>query len=259
MATDMETVFGERPVWEAEPVEADTGDAGRNSYVVKAGDTGIAIARAYGIKWQSIVTANSLSEPFVLRIGQRLIIPQGQPAAAPDIEARAASFRLDIDDILTGGEPAQSSGAADTTPQPGMSTPLPPSIAVREPSNFTGNFIWPVKGNLIARFGPVSEGQINQGIEISTGPAEPIRASSDGVVAFVGNNVAGYGGMILIRHGQGWITAYGRAARTTVTRGQSIKRGEIIGYTGTGSGPQLHFEMRQQRKPVDPLKHLPPA
>ncbi len=309
METDMETVFGERPVWEAEPVEADASPVSGSSYVVKpgdtlssigersgagldaiaqangikppyplrvgqqlqipagryhrveAGDTGIAIARAYGISWQSIISANSLAEPFLLRVGQRLIIPGSPAGSSPstDMETRAASFRLDIDDILTGGEPAQDLASEATSPLPVPTAPLPPTVAVREPGSFSGKFIWPINGNIVGRFGPVSEGQINQGIEIATGPAEPIRASADGVVAFVGNNVAGYGGMILVRHGSGWITAYGRAARTTVTRGQSIKRGETIGYTGTGSGPQLHFEMRQQRKPVDPLKYLPPV
>ncbi len=257
LETDMDTVFDERPVWEDRPVQADNASAERDIHMVKPGDTGIAIARAYAVPWSRIVEANGLSDPFILSVGQRIRIPGAETPSEQTLEARAAAFKLDIEDILTGGEPAQG-GQAAALPAP-SDRPLPAGIAVGEPSRFTGGFIWPARGVLATRFGPAGEGEVNQGIEISTAPTAPIRASSDGVVAFVGNNVAGYGGMILIRHGNGWITAYGRAASTTVTRGQTVKRGDIIGATGNGTGPKLYFEMRKSRVPVDPLKQLPPA
>ncbi len=303
----MDTVAGERPVWEAKPATAQATPITSGTYIVQSGDTlsrigersgagtaiiakanglsppyalqvgqqltipegryhrvqagesGIAIARAYAVPWDSIIAANGLSEPFLLKVGQRLAIPGKASVADQSAEARAASFKLDIEDILTGGEPAQSEVVARSQPELSPKTPLPPGIAVSEPDRFGGTFGWPVHGNVITRFGPVSEGEINQGIEIATAAAAPIRASSDGIVAFVGNNVANFGGMILIKHGDGWITAYGRAARTTVTRGQSVKRGDIIGTTGFGSEPKLHFEIRQRRTPVDPMSKLPPA
>jgi murein DD-endopeptidase MepM/ murein hydrolase activator NlpD len=249
LETDMDLLFDERPVWEQAPVTDDGALGGDGVHIVKAGDTGIGIARAYGVPWSVIIDANGLSEPYILRIGQKLIVspPASASNDAPTMEARASAFKLDIDDILTGGEPAQAG------------RPVPAGVAVGEPNRFTGGFVWPTQGNLVTRFGPADEGVINQGIEIATGPAAPIRASSDGVVAFVGNNVGGLGGTILIRHGNGWITAYGRAARTTVTRGQSVKRGEIIGATGSGTAPKLYFEMRKGRVPTDPLKQLPPV
>lgn len=223
---------------------------------VTAGETGIAIARAYAVPWSSIVAANKLSEPFALQVGQRLEIPNLARTAEQSLEARAAAFKLDIDDILTGGEPALTDSRLATSGAERPKSPLPPQIAVVEPGSFSGQFGWPAAGRVIARFGPVGEGQVNEGIEIATGPAAPIRASAEGVVAFVGNNVAGYGGMILIRHGAGWISAYGRAARTTVTRGQSVKRGDIIGVTGASEAPQLHFQLRKNRMPIDPLTQL---
>jgi murein DD-endopeptidase MepM/ murein hydrolase activator NlpD len=257
LETDMATVLDERPVWENRPVIADETAAERDVHIVKAGDTGIAIARAYAVPWSRIVDANGLSDPFILRVGQRIRIPGAEAPAEQTMESRAAAFKLDIEDILTGGEPAQSSTSASMPAAPGG--PLPTGIAVGEPSRFTGGFIWPARGVLTTRFGPAGEGEVNQGIEISTSPAASIRAASDGVVAFVGNNVAGYGGMILIRHGNGWITAYGRAASTSVTRGQTIKRGDVIGATGSGTGPKLYFEMRKGRVPMDPLNQLPPV
>jgi murein DD-endopeptidase MepM/ murein hydrolase activator NlpD len=224
---------------------------------VAAGETGIAIARAYAVPWPRIVDANGLSEPFTLKVGQRLRIPADGGPAEASIEARAAAFRLDIDDILTGGEPAQDDALVSPPIAPSANVPLSPRIAISEPPSFSGGFGWPAQGTLVARFGPAGEGRFNQGIEIATAPAAPISASADGVVAFVGNNVAGYGGMILIRHGSGWITAYGRAASTNVVRGQKVRRGDIIGATGSGAGPQLHFQVRRNRSPLDPLSKLP--
>ncbi len=212
---------------------------------VAAGETGIAIARAYGVPWQEIVEANGLVEPFVLRIGQGLTIPGEAPP--PDvrvsIESRAAAFQLDIEDILSGGEPAV---AADAPPVP-----------VIEPAQFAGRFGWPADGRVSAGFGPRGEGRVVQGLELSVAPGAPVLAAADGTVAFVGDDVAPYGGLILIRHGGGWITAYGRAATPRVVRGQTVKRGQAIGAAGTGSAPLLFFQMRKDGAPVDPVRHLP--
>jgi murein DD-endopeptidase MepM/ murein hydrolase activator NlpD len=235
---------------------------------VQAGETGIAIARAYGLRWADIIAANALAEPFVLKVGQRLSIPEAVPlppvarqTATPqiDLEQRAAAFRLDIDDILTGGEPATDSRVASAPPVSQPRRPLAPTVRVGEPSSFNGQFIWPARGTLASRFGPSGSGEINDGIDISVGQGASIRAAGDGVVAFVGSNVAGFGGLILVRHGDGWISAYGRAAQSVVTRGQSVRRGQEIGRAGLGTTPMLHFQLRKARKPVDPLRYLPPT
>lgn len=222
---------------------------------VGEGETGIAIARAYGVAWQAIIAANGLEPPYALRIGQRLLLPGDSTSST--LEARALAFKLDIDDILTGGEPAAVAEAPTVTPQPAPTRPLEPGVAVREPARFAGSFVWPADGSVANRFGPLGEGQINQGIDIAVAQGAPVVASADGVVAFVGNDVANYGGLILIRHGEGWITAYGRATAASVTRGQSVKRGQIIGKAGSGTAPLLFFQMRKGGKPVDPVKQLP--
>lgn len=227
---------------------------------VAAGETGIAIARAYGLRWQDIIDANALSEPFVLRIGQRLLLPIGAnptAIAAPSIEARAAAFALDIDSIITGGEPAIDSKFDVSYGRPAPQRPLPPNVAVIAPASLAGGFVWPAAGRVVQRFGPAGEGAISRGIDIAVAPASEIRAAATGVVAFVGDQVANYGGLILLRHGDGWITAYGRIARAEVTRGQKVERGQTIGSAGSGSAPQLFFQMRKNQVPVDPLKQLP--
>jgi lipoprotein NlpD len=218
---------------------------------VGEGETGIAIARAYGISWQEIIAANALEPPYALRIGQRLLLP------GDILETRASAFKLDIEDILTGGEPAAVAEAPTAAPQPAPTRPLPPGVAVAEPARFAGKFDWPADGRVANRFGPLGEGQVNQGIDIAVAQSAPVTASADGVVAFVGNDVANYGGLILIRHGEGWITAYGRATAASVTRGQSVKRGQVIGKAGSGAAPLLFFQMRKGGKPVDPVKQLP--
>jgi murein DD-endopeptidase MepM/ murein hydrolase activator NlpD len=236
---------------------------GGRFHTVQAGESGIAIARAYELPWQDIVALNQLLPPFTLKIGQRLKLPSAseERPAPQDIEARAAAFKLDIEDIITGGEPAGEVQIATNLPPVAPPKPLAPTIAVGEPRRFSGQFIWPVDGPILARFGGVGAAERNDGVEIGATPGTPIRAASDGVVAFVGNGVRNYGGVILLRHGDGWITAYGRASEAAVTRGQTVRKGQIIGKTGDfglTSAPQLHFELRRGSTPVDPVKHLPP-
>ena len=225
-------------------------------HTVVAGDSGIAIARAYGMPWAQIVDANLLVAPYVLNVGQRLLIPNVATTPAQTAEQRAAAFRIDIDDILTGGEPA-SNAAPMSSADSSLTKPLPPTRSVADPATFSGRFIWPAQGRIASRFGAAGAGEINDGIDIAVAQGAPVLASSDGVVAFAGNNVGGYGGTILIRHGDGWISAYGRVATTKVTRGQSVKRGQTIGSAGVGAAPMLHFELRKGRTPIDPVKQLP--
>ena len=236
----MDGLMDEQPIWEVRPTvaNAQVGVDGQRRHRVVAGDTGIAIARAYGIAWNAIVKANNLTEPFVIRVGQQLVLPG---ATTPTVEARASAFKIDIDDIATGGTPARR-----------ISGP------VRQPTSdrFGGRFSWPVVGSIVERFGPAGTGRVNRGIEISASRGANIRAAADGTVAFVGNGgLAGYGGLILIRHGDSWISVYGRAAQANVARGQSVKMGQAIGSVGDEA--KLHFELRQNRTAVDPAKHLP--
>jgi murein DD-endopeptidase MepM/ murein hydrolase activator NlpD len=231
---------------------------------VQAGETGIAIARAYTVNWSDIITTNGLSSPFTLKIGQRLSIPASPavttttPSLDP-IEARAAAFKLDIDDIITGGEPAGEvtlGGTAVATTTSAPKRPLPPSVRVADPTSFSGRLAWPLRGTIVSKFGPSGQGVVNQGIDIAATPSAPIKAAGDGVVAFVGDDVADVGGLIMIKHGNGWISTYGHIGTALVTRGQNVKIGQAIGRAGTGASPLVNFQLRQDRKPVDPLKYL---
>lgn len=229
---------------------------------VGAGETGIGIAAAYGVDWGEIITINALSEPYILRIGQRLRLPSGAralPRDPVDVGARAAAFRLDIDDILTGSQPALAEAARPTA---GSAAPRQPvTTAIAEPAYFAGRFEWPLNGPILTRFGPTASGGGSDGINIAAAVGTPIRATAGGVVAYAGDQIGVYGGLILINHGSGWVSAYGHAGRIDVKRGQSVRMGDVIGRAGaTGQvrTSQLHFQLRKNRIPVDPMKQLPP-
>jgi len=208
-----------------------------------------------------IVDVNGLQEPYVLRRGQRLLLPGDTPARAPDMEQRAAAFRIDIDDVLTGGQPAAAENApvavASRTPKP-----LPSNVPIAQPAKLSGSFAWPVRGAILSRFGPGESGAKNNGIDISAPAGTPIRAAADGVVAYAGDKVAVFGGLVLLNHGSSWVSAYGHASRVDVVRGQKVTKGQVIGLvgdTGYASKPKLHFELRRDRVPVNPIGQLPPA
>jgi murein DD-endopeptidase MepM/ murein hydrolase activator NlpD len=232
-----------RTAWTARKVVADGKPvAGGREHVVKQGETGIAIAQAYGVPWREVVTANRLVPPYLLRVGDRLLIPMQQNVAArpPSLEERARSFRLDIDDIVTGGEPAEAAGTPRTAPD----------LAANAPA-----FRWPVEGRIISGFGPKPAGRFNDGVNIRVPAGTPVKASADGTVAYAGDAIPGFGNLLLIRHAGGWVTAYGHNEALLVERGKAVKAGEVVarsGATGQVSEPQLHFEIRRGRTAIDP-------
>jgi len=231
-------------------------------HTVKKGEAGIAIARAYGVDWSRIATLNHLEEPYQLRAGDRLLIPNRTEVAHMTLEQRAAAFRIDIDDLITGSQPALAEKAkpAAATPSPKQALALAPTTPVAEPSaNFSGRFTWPLTGKIIRAFGLQESGARNDGINIAASAGTPVLAAADGVVAYAGP-LAGFGQLVLIRHGGGWLTAYGYAQSISVARGQSVSRGQTIaraGATGSATEPQLHFEIREGRRPINPLSVLP--
>lgn len=225
-------------------------------HLVRAGETGIAIARAYGVDWSRIIALNDLQAPYTLRVGMRVLIPTG-PVTPGE---RAATFTLDVDDILTGGEPALAVNQRPTRASVSPTRTLPPSAALAEPARLKGAFAWPARGTIVAHFGPGATGEKFNGINIAVPLDTPILASADGVVAYAGNEVANLGGLVILKHGGGWTTVYGHASQLLVQRGQSVKKGQTIamsGDSGLADRPELHFEIRQGRTPVDPLGQLP--
>lgn len=230
---------------------------GGRYHLIREGETGIAIARAYNVDWGRVMAVNALEEPFILRVGQRILIPSSGPET---LQESAARFHLDIDDIVTGGEPAIALTDRPVQPTASSARVLPSSAALAQPARLRGAFQWPLQGNVVKRFGPGASGERNEGIKIAAPLDTPVLAAADGVVAYAGSEVPALGGIVIVKHGDGWTTIYGHASQLLVQRGQAVKKGQMIalsGNSGFADRPELHFEMRQGRTPVDPLTRLP--
>jgi murein DD-endopeptidase MepM/ murein hydrolase activator NlpD len=235
--------------------------AGGRYHTVLKGQSGIAIARAYQVEWSKIIELNHLQEPFTLREGQRLLLPPAQDVAKMSLEQRAAAFRIDLTDLATGSEPALAPAAKAAPPTPSPARQLAPTTPVAEPTTaFSGRFDWPVQGKIVRAYGPMDNGGRNDGITIAAPRGTAITVAADGVVMWVGEHPA-FGNVVLVKHGNGWITIYGNADKLLVKRGQAVKIGQVIGRVGmTGSSaerPQVFFEVLQGKKPVNPMSLLP--
>jgi murein DD-endopeptidase MepM/ murein hydrolase activator NlpD len=125
-----------------------------------------------------------------------------------------------------------------------------------------GRFSWPVRGRVVSRFGPTNDGLRNDGINISAPRGTAVLAAEEGTVAYAGNELRGFGNLVLIKHADGWMTTYAHLDQISVRRGERIQRGQIlgsVGNTGTVTTPQLHFEVRKGTEAVNPQNHLRPG
>ena len=121
---------------------------------------------------------------------------------------------------------------------------------------------WPLRGRVLASYGVAADGTHNDGINIAASRGTPIEAVESGIVAYAGNELRGYGNLVLVKHANGWISAYAHCDELLVKKGDPVYRGKVIakvGATGGVSEPQLHFELRQGKRPVDPRGYLGPA
>jgi murein DD-endopeptidase MepM/ murein hydrolase activator NlpD len=224
----------------------------RHVHVVAAGDTLMKLSRRYGKPVSEIAKANHISPLTRLQIGTRITVPGGRPvtvASAPSPEPIHAAPKQ-----LAAIDPPHTARIASPEPvQPETST------KAAEPAGGLPSFRWPVRGRVIAGFGPKTNGQQNDGINLAVPEGTPIKAAEDGVVAYAGNELKGYGNLVLIRHGGGFVSAYAHASEILAKRGDQIKRGQVVarsGQTGNVTSPQLHFEIRKGATPVDPVQFL---
>ena len=232
-----------------------------NVHTTVAGDTIYSLSRKYKTSPQSIASANSLTLDTQLKIGQQIKIPAG---AAPIANTPAPQTQQPAQKQVqtVPQQQPQQSVQTDNIPAPEnvgvVRSNVPPAVSEQRTSN-APSFHWPVRGRILSAFGKKPNGQQNDGINVSVPEGTPIRASEDGVVAYAGNELKGFGNLVLIRHADNWVTAYAHLGTIDVKKDQRVKRGEVIaraGQTGGVTSPQLHFEIRKGSSPVDPEKHL---
>lgn len=229
-------------------------------HVVAPGETLLGISRRYHKSAREIADANRLRYDMPVRIGDRLTIPgvAAKVAATPAQPARPVAVAK-AQPVLK----PQALASSETQPKIHMATPA--AAATAEATSSTGGvpqFRWPVRGRVISGFGPMTNGQQNDGVNLSVPEGTSVRAAEDGTVAYAGNELKGYGNLLLVRHNNGFVTAYAHASELMVKRGDVVRRGQIIaksGATGTVNAPQLHFEIRKGSVPVDPTAYLPGA
>jgi len=230
-------------------------------HVVKQGDTLYGIARLYGVEVSTLASLNRLNPPYALRAGETLYLPAS--VEPPDKSTTAVAGAPDTS-AAPGPKPdntAAGPGAPPEKPGQGLASAAPPPEPTKPPPPRTGRgFDWPVQGKIIERYGTGPNGTHNDGINIAAKQGEPVRAADAGVVAYAGNELRGYGNLVLIKHSGGYMTAYAHNSQLLVKRGEVVKRGQEIakaGSTGTVDTPQVHFEIRQGSRAVDPTNLLP--
>lgn len=232
-------------------------------HVVQRGDTLSQIARAYGVDMHAMARINRLGPPYVIQVGQRLQVPSVDNSAPAPVQTAAGSpSRSHV--VLPTQKPTPLARDIERQSRPstvGAYTPPPPPRATppAPPARAAGTFAWPVTGEVISTFGPKGNGTRNDGINIRAPRGTPVRAAENGVVVYAGNELRGFGNLLLLKHEGGLMTAYAHTELFTVSRGDTVQRGQIIarvGSTGNVTEPQLHFEIRRGSRAVDPMPLL---
>lgn len=251
-------------------------------HTVKSGDSLYAIARANKISLAQLQQVNGITEPTKVKPGTILKVPgststaslSNTPLAATVSQVAGASAASETPRlvqspskpvIINQAQPPQAAPAAQQVAAIDPVEPVeakiePKSKAVDSVASAGGQkFRWPVKGRVIAPYGPRSDSTHNDGVNIAVPMGTEVLAAEQGVVAYAGSELKGYGNLILLRHDSGWVTAYAHNEEILVRRGDKVKRGQAIakaGKTGTVDQPQVHFELRQGQKPIDPTPHM---
>ena len=227
-------LFADANAPEPEPVveEIVTTGAGTVSVITaEPGDTVYGLSRRLGVTPREIIEVNGLEAPYELLVGQRLTIPGTESSTVAWVQESAL--------------PEAPIGVVTAIPEPAPRGDL--------------QFIWPVDGSIISTYGPKTNGFHNDGINIAAPAGSPIVAAEDGVVAYTGDELRGYGNLVLVKHADGWVSAYAHNAQVLVARGQTVLRGDPIasvGASGDVDAPQSHFELRRGTDAVDPVPYL---
>ncbi len=238
-------------------------------HIVRRNETFSAIARRYSVDERSLALFNRFPRPVKVQPGQKIILPalvrdQLTGLEPQDLVALLAT-ELAAGRAVSGGVPGQlrpNSEAGPVVTVPPLPSKRPLAEAPKSTSGLLAalpSFAWPVRGRLVETFGTKADFRVVDGIEIEAPAGTPFKAAASGQVAYVGNQLAGYGWLVLIRHSSDYMTAYAFADSVNVREGQTVTRGQVIGQvgqTGRARSPRLHFQVRHATKPVDPVPFL---
>ena len=231
-------------------VTGSVGNAGSGqTYTVQSGDSLSRIGSRFGVSVAALQAHNGLSGPHI-KIGQRLAIPGGT-GSTQTANLAAQGDQYGVDPFVTGSIAPKSANSARSKISADQSK-APKASGISD-------FRWPVRGRVVSGFGEKQTGGKNDGIDISVPEGTAVRAAENGVVIYTGEEISMYGKLILVRHENGWVSAYAHNRDFEVSKGDQVRRGQIIarsGRTGQADRPKLHFELRKNSNPVDPAKYL---
>lgn len=219
-------------------------------YKVQRGDTLYSIAFRYGWDWKALAARNNISPPYTIRVGQ--IIRFDSHAKPAPVAAKPVTAPATTPVVTT---PTPVAPPLTSAPSPAPATPA--QTPIQPVARSATGWAWPANGPLIGKFS--SNGSLNKGIDIAGELGQPVLAASDGSVVYAGSGLRGYGELVIIKHSDTYVSAYGHNRRLLVREGQQVKAGQTIAEMGSTGADRvkLHFEIRRQGKPVDPLQYLP--
>jgi lipoprotein NlpD len=232
-------------------------------YTVKPGDTLIRIGLDSGQSNKDIARWNNLDNPNRIEVGQvlRVVPPMGEAAVVskPVTSGVVTTTPIATPAAAAASAPAKPASAPASAPAPAASAakpaaaPVPAAVATGGDEEL--NWIWPAKGSVIGEF----DESKNKGVDIAGAAGDPVLASADGKVVYAGAGLRGYGNLIILKHNNTYLTAYAHNQSLLVKEDQVVKKGQKIAEMGNSDTDKvkLHFEVRRQGKPVDPLKYLP--
>lgn len=239
-------------------------------HTVRSGETLFALGRRYGVHPYKIADFNGLPHDVSLSTGQKVRIPGGKSTgrvAGEDTFVAPQEETASYEEESEGMDRVPQENNTDIAQAPSddedegtrADAEEDEESEAAQAEEAANSFRWPVKGRIISKYGSKPGGTRNEGINIAVPEGTSVRAAESGVIAYAGNELKGYGNLVLIRHDGGWVTAYAHNRQLYVKRGDTVRRGDVIakaGQTGSVDAPQLHFELRKGATAVDPLKYL---
>jgi murein DD-endopeptidase MepM/ murein hydrolase activator NlpD len=264
-----------------------------NIHVIEPGETLYSVSRRYNVDTRSLALLNGIGRPWTVYPGDELLLPplardQSRalptpvavisPAQAPPVllpppakpvppkpapprsSASVAATTGPVGLAPEGVKAAPRSAPQSAPPVASQVVAQAPPKQVRSGPAGSREFVWPVSGKVVKDYGASGDGQRNDGVNISATKGEQVKAAAGGEVVYAGSELAGFGNLVLIRHPGGWVTAYAHSDTLLVREGDLVRQGQpiaTVGSTGNAGAPQVHFELRKGKEPVDPSLHLP--
>ncbi|HEY1425634.1 MAG TPA: LysM peptidoglycan-binding domain-containing M23 family metallopeptidase, partial [Caulobacteraceae bacterium] len=255
------------------------------AYVARSGDTLVGVARRFSVSPSELAQLNRMEMRATLQAGQQIGLPssmrdrgpqqfetyaEAAPSRAAYTPPRSYTPRSYTPRGYVTQVPSQPTMAPDAGYHAGAAPPPPQAAPTLTDAQIQaaahGRFIWPVQGSIVRKFGPLGIGQRNDGVDIKAAQGAVVKAAAPGEVVYAGNQVPGFGNLVLIKHADGWVTAYAHLDSISVQMRQQVAQNQVVGSVGMTGGlvePELHFEVRyapttqDKARPVDPALVLP--